>query len=75
MGEKNEDTTEEDCGSFYTQTRSVKINSILNNDPCASRNIPAPDRGPAETQICLECQAAARICKVPYAEIGHQETK
>ena len=73
--EKNEDTTEEDSGSFYSITRSVKINPILNNDPCTSRNIPVPDRGPAETQICLECQAAAMLCKVPFAEIGHQEAK
>ena len=37
--ENTEEETENETRSFYTLTKSVRINSIQNNDPCSSRNI------------------------------------
>ena len=37
--ENTEEETENGTRSFYTPTKSVRINSIQNNDPCGSRYI------------------------------------
>ena len=36
--ENTEEETENETRSFYTATKSVRINSTQNNDPCSSRN-------------------------------------
>ena len=36
--ENVEEETENETRSFYTPTKSVRINSTHNNDPCSSRN-------------------------------------
>ena len=39
VGEETESVIEEDSRSLCTPTRSVKINPILQNDPCTIRNM------------------------------------
>ena len=51
MRDEYEDTTGR-IRSFYTPTRSVKINSVLNNDPRTSRNI-CSHRAPIEAVTSL----------------------
>ena len=36
--ENTEEESEKETRSFYTPTKSVRINSTQNNDPCSSRN-------------------------------------
>ena len=36
--ENAEEVAENEARSFYTPTKSVRINSTQNNDPCSSRN-------------------------------------
>ena len=44
--ENTEEETENEGRSFYTPTKSVRINSAPNNDPCSSRNSCADSRQP-----------------------------
>ena len=38
MREEDEKTLEDETRNFYTTTRSVRISSTQNNDPCTIRN-------------------------------------
>ena len=41
--ENTEDETENETRSFYTPTKSLRINFTQNIDPCISRNIQCPE--------------------------------